>query len=115
MAWKYDLSTTGKFLRQQINDGGEDIESCRKTLSALEKCYRLIKNKVSETEWENFANTFQNVRQHIDTLSVEDKIEQEDRLLDDGFDGMNPLLECVNSDLRDFYDLCDEYRIWVGL
>lgn len=36
MKWKYDLKSFGKELRQCINEGGEDLESCRKTLRALE-------------------------------------------------------------------------------
>lgn len=27
----------------------------------------------------------------------------------------NPAFECVNDNLRAFYDLCDYYRIWVGI
>ena len=52
MKWKYDLKSFGKELRQCINEGGEDLESCRKTLRALENCYKLIKSKVPEDDWE---------------------------------------------------------------
>lgn len=113
--WKYDLKNTGKSLRQCINDGGEDLESCRKTLRELENCYKLIKSKVPEGDWEEISEEYRNVQHHIDILSIEDEIEREDRLLDENFTGYNPALECVNDDLHIFYNICDEYRIWVGI
>lgn len=114
MKWKYDLKSFGKELRQCINEGGEDLESCRKTLRALESCYKLIKSKVSEDDWEEISEEYRTVRQHIDILSVEDEAEREDRLLDEDFTGYNLALECVNDDLRVFYNICDDYSIWVG-
>ena len=115
MKWKYDLKSFGKELRQCINEGGEDLESCRKTLRALENCYKLIKSKVSEDDEEEISEEYRTVRQHIDILSIEDESEREDRLLDENFDGYNPALECVNDDLRIFYNICDDYSIWIGV
>lgn len=115
MKWKYDLKGFGKELRQCINDGDDGLESCRKTLLALENCYKLIKSKLSEDDWEEISEEYRIVRQHIDILSVEDEAEREDRLLDEGFDGVNPALDCVNDDLRIFYNICDNNSIWVGV
>lgn len=115
MKWKYDLKGFGKELRQCINNGGEDLESCRKTLRALENCYKLIKSKVPEDDWEEISEEYRTVRQHIDILSIEDESEREDRLMDENFDGYNLALECVNDDLRIFYNICDDYSIWVGV
>lgn len=115
MKWKYDLKGFGKELRQCINNGGEDLESCRKTLRALENCYKLIKSKVPEDDWEEISEEYRTVRQHIDILSIEDESEREDRLMDENFDGYNLALECVNDDLCIFYNICDDYSIWVGV
>ena len=48
-------------------------------------------------------------------LNNPDEGAREDALRDGGYNGFNPALECVNDSLRAFYDLCDYYRIWVGV
>ena len=35
MNWKYKLNQHGKNLRNAINNGGDDLESCKVTLKAL--------------------------------------------------------------------------------
>lgn len=68
-----------------------------------------------DRNWEEISEEYRTVRQHIDILSIEDEAEREERLLDENFDGHNPALECVNDDLRIFYNVCDDYRIWIGI
>lgn len=115
MRWRFNLGPFGKALRQQINDGSESLESCRKTLDALDKCYAHIKTLVNEEDWDEINLEYQTVKDHINTLSIEDEATRIDRLLDENFDGFNPALDCVNDDLRIFYNLCDDYGIWIGV
>lgn len=112
--WRYHLAT-GIMLRQKINDGEETLESCIETLEALEKCYVEIKSKVPADDWEEISEEWENVKEHIDVLKTESEIERIDMLLDLGYDCYNPPLDLTNDDLRIFYDLCDNYRIWIGV
>lgn len=112
--WKYKLDFWGKALREKINNGGEDLESCKATLQALKKCYDQIK-KMAKDDWMNFESDYESLEYYIEVLNNPDESKREDDLLDGGFDGNNPALDCVNNCLRAFYDLCDYYRIWIGI
>lgn len=112
MKWRFTLGS-GPALRQMINDGDEDLESCKKTLAALETCYKEIKRRLGSGDLEDVSEELENVQEHIQILNKEE-IDRLDNLIDLGFDGYNPCLECVNDDLKTFYDICDSYRIWVG-
>lgn len=115
MAWRFNLGFLGKALREAINDGDESLESCKRTLIALDKCYFAIKERVKENEWEEISSEAETVKEHINILSIDDDATREDRLIDENFAGWNPPLDCVNADLKIFYDICDEYCIWVGI
>lgn len=115
MKWRFNLGPFGTKLRGCINDGDEGLESCKKTLDALDKCYAHIKTLVSEDEWEEINMEYETVKEHIAILSIDDEATRQDRLEDEHFYGYNQPLECVNEDLRIFYDLCDDYRIWIGV
>ena len=112
--WTYKLEYHGKALREKINGGGDDLESCKATLQALKDCYDQIKRMVKDN-WFNFESDYENLKYYIDVLNNPNESEREDALLDGGYDGYNPALECVNDILRAFYDLCDYYRIWVDV
>ena len=112
--WRYKLEFHGKALREKINNGGEDLESCKDTLQALKDCYDQIKRLVKD-DWWNFESDYDSLEYYIDVLNNPDEGAREDALLDGGYNGFNPALECVNDSLRAFYDLCDYYRIWVGV
>ena len=112
--WRYKLEFQGKALRETINNGGEDLESCKATLQVLKNCYDQIKRLV-EDDWWNFESDYESLEYYIEVLNNPDESKREDALLDGGYNGDNPALECVNDSLRTFYDLCDYYRIWVGI
>lgn len=112
MKWKFTL-INGTALRQIIDNGGEDLESCKKTLSALEKCYQEIKNRIDAAAWREIRSELETIQEHIQIFN-KDEINRIDNLQDLGFDGYNPYLDCVNEDLEIFYDICDSNRIWVG-
>lgn len=112
--WRYKLEFQGKSLRKTINNGSEDLESCKATLQALKNCYDQIKRLVKD-DWWNFESDYESLEYYIEVLDNPDKSKREDALLDGGYNGDNPALECVNDNLRAFYDLCDYYRIWAGI
>lgn len=111
--WRYKLEFYGKALREKINNGGEDLESCKATLQALKDCYDQIKRLVKD-DWWNFESDYDSLEYYIDVLNNPNANEREQALLDGDFSGENPALDCVNECLRSFYDLCDYYDIWVG-
>lgn len=115
MNWRFNLGFLGKALREAINDGDDSLESCKKTLAALDDCYSAIKKRVKENEWEEISIEAETVKEHINILNIEDDALRQDRLEDKCFYGWNQQLDCVNEDLRIFYDICDEYRIWVAM
>ncbi len=99
MKWKFSLGYWGIRLRKCIN--GNNPESLE------------IHRIVTEDDWWDFENYYTTLESDIDILNEEDNIKREDRLLAVGYDGYNPALECVNNNLKSFYDLCDYYRIFI--
>lgn len=101
--WEYDLSTCGKDLRESIDNGDESMESCIATMEKLAACYERIKELVPEDDFEfYFYDAFDMVNGMIHDM----KTYPDD---DEG------IAESVNECLAEFYDLCDEHRIWVSL
>lgn len=114
MEWRYKLDHSGKTLRETINNGDEGLESCKATLQSLKNCYDQIK-KMVKNNWYNFECEYESLEYYIDVLNNPNESEREDALFDSGYNGFNPALECVNDNLQTFYDLCDYYRIWIGI
>lgn len=113
--WKHQIGFWALKLRETINNGNGSVESCRNTLSVLKHCYDVIQKKISEDDWWNIEDYYDTLISDIELLSIEDYITREDRLIDVGYDGYNPPLECVDSNLRVFYQICDDYDIWVNI
>ena len=84
--WRYKLEFQGKALRETINNGGEDLESCKATLQVLKNCYDQIKRLV-EDDWWNFESDYESLEHHIEVLNNPDESKREDALLDGGYDG----------------------------
>lgn len=98
MKWAYSLNFCGKNLREAINNGGEDLDSCKSTLQSLL----------------DFENEQDNIEELLEIFGCDDVL-RENRLLSCGYDEENLPLQATNERLRAFYDLCDYYRIWVGV
>lgn len=113
--WWYSLNYAGKTLRQTISDGGEDLQSCKETLKALDWCYQEIKRKLAEDDWMEIELEYDLLQSLMRIIDIADEAEREDRLIDIGYDGFNPALDAVNDVLSVFYDVCDNYSIWIGL
>ena len=98
--WTYKLMA-GKQLRQAISD--DDMTA---TLDALKKCWKEI-NKIMpdvydtddlENDLEELDNQLDNCKNYEDYDMTEDDVQDE-----------------INYLLRQFYDFCDDWRIWVDL
>jgi hypothetical protein len=97
--WNYTLKW-GKQLREAIYD--EDATMVVKCLIA---CYRELLNKLSDEDREwyevDIEEAITDINDFIDCLNrigIEDEDEDE-----------------INGYLENFYDLCDELRVWVAL
>lgn len=100
--WKYQLGTIGIRLREAINNGGDDIVSCIDTLKVLIKCWNTISGFKLSREDAEIA------KQWPDTIQFNiQNIENETTGI--------PPVEIVNYCLREFYQFCDDSRIWIAL
>lgn len=98
--WKHTLKN-GKKLREAINND-DNIQ----TLEALKECYKEI-NRIMSSLFDD--DDLENVLSEIDNqLDNCENYEDYDMTEDDVQDEINYLL-------RQFYDLCDNLRIWVDL
>lgn len=98
--WKYKLST-GAALRTAIDDNNNE-----ETLQRLKKCYEEIHKLMSDVyEEEDLYEDLSEIDNQLDNL---ENYEDYDMTLQDCEDEINYLLS-------DFYDFCDNNRIWVGL
>lgn len=100
----------GKELRNLIDKSGDWIVSI-KILNQLQKCYQEI---LDNYRWEDDYDKecFQEAM---------DLIDGDDTIITDWMNGVNDIseygfdtdIELVDIRLEEFYNLCDEYRIWV--
>lgn len=98
--WKHILKN-GKNLREAINDD-DNVQ----TLEALKECYKEI-NRIMLSAFDD--DYLENVLSEIDNqLDNCENYEDYDMTEDDVQDEINYML-------RQFYDLCDDLRIWVDL
>lgn len=98
--WKHHIKN-GKKLRKAINDD-DNVQ----TLEALKECYKEI-NRIMVLIFDD--DDLEDILSEIDNqLDNCENYEDYDMTEDDVQDEINYLL-------RQFYDLCDEMRIWVDL
>lgn len=103
--WKYIIY--GNVLREAINNGEDNISSALTTLRLLKSCYRSIRDRIKEDDWwHGFNWSYEVVDEDIKFL------EENGNLFDIGF---NSFYDLVNDRLNTFYDLCDEYEIWISI
>lgn len=98
--WKYKL-VTGKALRDAI-----DNEDSKNTLNCLRKCYEEIHKLMPDLyDEDDLADDISEIDNQLDNL---ENYEEYDMTEEDCQDEINYLLQ-------DFYDYCDDNRIWIGL
>jgi hypothetical protein len=92
--WKYTLNS-GKTLREAIEN--EDMEQVVKCLLL---CYRELLDKLDEWDEEDYEI---DIHDSIGVLMAYELCPDED---DEDY---------LNDQLEEFYDLCDELRVWITL
>lgn len=98
--WKHHIKN-GKKLRKAINDD-DNVQ----TLEALKECYKEINRiMVSVFDDDDLEDTLSEIDNQLDNCkNYEDYDMTEDDVQDE-----------INYMLRNFYDFCDDWRIWVDL
>ena len=98
--WKYRLKT-GLDLREAIND-----ENPEEVLKCLEKSWREINKQ--------FPNDYEDDELNDDMADIEN---ERDNLLNyEDYDmTIEYVEENINYLLNNFYDYCDNMRIWIGI
>ena len=98
--WKYKLKS-GKALRDAI-DAEDNVETLNALRACFEEIHRAMPDMYDEDDLEDdineIENQLDNCENYADYDMTYDDIEDE-----------------INYMLNGFYDLCDSYRIWVGL
>lgn len=98
--WNYKLDS-GKALREAIDN--DDSEN---TLNCLRKCYEEIHKLIPDIyDEDDLADDISEINNQLDNLA---NYEEYNMTEEDCQDEINDLLS-------DFYDFCDDNRIWIGL
>jgi len=98
--WKHHIKN-GKKLRKAINDD-DNVQ----TLEALKECYKEINRiMVSVFDDDDLEDILSEIDNQLDNCK---NYEDYDMTEDDVQDEINYLL-------KQFYDFCDDWRIWVDL
>ncbi len=103
--WKYKLEYQGKLLRKYINKEQtmENIVAIYNQMMFCLKKWKAVLKKEDKEDWEYDIETM------IDDLqcAIPDLADEELCYEDEE--------ENLNYYLRDFYDMCDSARVWVGV
>lgn len=106
--WKYTIY--GRGLRESIanmrNSDILEVSDVKQILELLKSCYEQIKSRIDEYDWEfEFDFPYEIV---IDDIVILENWRGH-------FPGFEDLGELVDDRLTEFYDLCDDYRIWISV
>ena len=103
--WKYKLEDEGQKLRCLINKE-DTIETIVSVYNQMEVCLKLLLNKMVQRDIDKW-------KYDIDAL-IED-IQMSCPDIEDPGLIYNDEEAILNSHLKEFYDLCDAIRVWIGL
>lgn len=102
--WKYNLRFEGKALRELINkEDGETIENVIAIYKQIISCLEYWKKRLLESDKEDWE------------YDIEEMIEDLQCACSDVKDDYYEEKENLNYYLRDFYDMCDNARVWIGV
>lgn len=102
--WKYNLRFEGKVLRELINkEDGETIENVIAIYKQIISCLEYWKKRLLESDKEDWE------------YDIEEMIEDLQCACPDIEDDYYEEKENLNYYLRDFYDMCDNARVWIGV
>lgn len=108
--WKINL-LSGAALRKEIQEEPSDFSGYISLLEKLKDCWNEIRKryKNNNSDLEEIKIEIQNFIAEIDEYIEEfSTYDEEDIPIEDDEDSVNMLL-------RDFYDFCDNYSIWVEI
>lgn len=102
--WKYRLEFEGKNLRSLINKE-ETIENIVAIYDQLILCLKHWKNRLRKSDKEDWEYDIETMIEDLECAcpSIEDN------------NGYDEEQENLNYYLRDFYDMCDAARVWIGV
>lgn len=104
--WKYTVKHGNELRKAISNDDSVQV------VKMLAECYNeILQNFSFEDDYdkEQFTEAFELL--DGDDLIIIDCKNGKDNIQNYGFDIINDL---VDARLEEFYDLCDDYNIWVG-
>lgn len=105
--WKYRLDPYGQALRELINkEDGETIENIVAIYSQLIKCLEYWKKRLLESDKEDWEYDIETMIEDLQCACPD--IEDNDLDYEDEEENLNYYL-------RDFYDMCDNARVWIGV
>lgn len=103
--WKYKIGFEGKVLRDLINEE-ETIENIIAIYKQIIRCLESWKGKLSDSDKEDWEYDIENM---IEDLQFACPDAEDDELSYDEEENK------INYYLNDFYDMCDNARVWIGL
>jgi hypothetical protein len=103
--WKYSLDVEGKQLRALINKG-ETVEDIVEIYNQLITCLESLKRKLRKPDAEVLESEIETMIEDLQYAMPD--TEDSDLTYEDEEENLN----CY---LRDFYDMCDGERVWVGI
>ena len=103
--WKYRLEFEGKSLRNLINKE-ETIENIVAIYKQLIVCLESWKKRLKESDKEDWEYDIETMIEDLQCAYPD---------LEDDTLNYKEEEENLNYYLRDFYDMCDSARVWVGV
>lgn len=103
--WKYKLENEGKQLRELIDEGDLTLKTVIAAYNQMIACLKLLKIKLIGRDKTDLSYEIDCMIEDYELARPEDTdsydyYEEEDNL---------------NFNLREFYDFCDDNRVWIGL
>lgn len=103
--WKYRLESTGKAFRESLTSEQETAATVIEVYQRVIDCLNGLKHMLNNEDVEEWLYDIESMVEDLETACPEpdpdfDYEEQEENL---------------NYYLNDFYNLCDNMRVWIGL
>lgn len=103
--WKYKLEFEGKALRELINKE-ETIENIVAIYNQIITCLETWKKRLLKTDKEDWEYNIEEMIEDLQCACPD---------IEDGDLDYYDEQENLNYYLRDFYDMCDNARVWIGV
>lgn len=105
--WKYKLEGEGKQLRELIDEGDLTLETVIAVYNQMITCLKLLKVKLIGRDKNDLSYEIDSMIEDYQLACPEDA----DSKIYDYYEEEDNL----NFNLREFYDFCDDNRVWIGL